>query len=670
MARLVSLAFALGVLATAEAADAACSTPGDAKLVESSLEQALHCDYQLLRSRPRACTRATPPACADTLVGDANALAYGANDPPAGAVDSAALRDQLACQKRIGKAVSHYVGTKLRQLVDGKTEAEAEAKAIRQLDKLADDCAVSVAQDVATQIVLPAVGPQCAAAIPAPGGAVNTTALRDCLRQLLEVWVARNAPDPQPLRPNILFILSDDQRFDTTDDTHSPLPGEPIMPGLRSELAGSGVEFVNAFTSTPLCCPSRSSILRGQYAHNTGVYTNTGTHGGADDFVPIEAETVGTLLQAAGYRTGFLGKYLNGYSNLWPDPLTPHIPPGWILWGAFRNSSYFDYSLVENGVPIDYGSAEADYSTDVLREKAKAFISAAVAAEQPFFLHLSFNAPHSPWEPAPRHVGKYTGLAPWRPASYDEPDVSDKPSWLQGTPQLTPTAATGLDAIRIAQLEMLQAIDEAIGGSTRYGITGIMQHVRNLGIARDTLVVYFADNGWHWGEHRTRAKDKPYEESIRAPMFMRYPKLAPLARSEDRFALNIDFFPTFVELALRGSDPRVTIAADGVSLVRLLDGTAPLWRSDFLTEGWQIDHVWASLREARWKYTELPLLPGDPNSTFERELYDLEADPLELENLAGDPAYTTRIAEMAARLRMLRPAWPDDSDASEEGPDE
>ena len=189
---------------------------------------------------------------------------------------------------------------------------------------------------------------------------------------------------------------------------------------------------------------------------------------------------------------------------------------------------------------------------------------------QPFFLHLSFKAPHGPFEPAPRHVGKFAGLPHWRPASYNEPDVSDKPTWVQNTPQLTPAEQADLDDIRIAQLEMLQAVDEAIGGSTTYGITGIMQHLRNLGIADNTIVVYFADNGWHWGEHRSQAKNKPYEESIRSPMFVRYPKLAPLPRVESRIALNIDLCPTFVELArARRRDPPPTIAFDGTSLVRL-----------------------------------------------------------------------------------------------------
>lgn len=662
---LVAAAIAWSAFAAAPAADAGCTSTSEAGQVRRSVKQAVRCDYKALRSGPGPCTVAPPPACADTLVGDAAALAYGPNHPALTEVDGRALRDQLRCQKRIGKAMAHYVAIKLRYLIRGRPAAEAEAKAIRQLDKLADHCAVTVAAD-AGGIVLPAVGPQCAAAVGAPGSAVDVAALRGCLRQLGEVWVDRNGPAPQPLRPNIVFILTDDQRWDTTDDTHSPVPGEPIMPGLRRELGGAGVELSGGFITTPLCCPSRASILRGQYAHSTGVYTNSGVKGGADDFV--DAETIGTLLEDAGYRTGFFGKYLNGYQQLWN--LNGLIPPGWSDWQAFLQPKYFDYSLISGGVAVSYGSAETDYSTDVIRERVKTFISGAVAAGEPFFAYVAFKAPHGPWQPAPRHVGRYAGIAPWRPASYNEPDVADKPAWVQNTAPLTPTEQADLDAIRIAQLEMLQAVDEAIGGSIPYGITGIVQHLRDLGVDDDTLVVYLSDNGWHWGEHRSQGKNKPYEESIRTAMFARYPRLAPLPRVEARLALNIDWCPTFVELSHRAGDPAPALAFDGASLVRLLDGSAPSWRSDFLTEGWPSNHVWASVREADWKYTELPVTPGDPLTAFELELYDLVSDPLELDNQAANPLHAARVGAMAARLRVLRPLWPFDADPLYEDPDE
>jgi arylsulfatase A-like enzyme len=617
----------------------------------------------MLRSGPATvCKQSSPPACADTLVSDALALGYGP-DSPGSAVDRRALKTQLTCQRRIGRALTTYVPTYLRQLTRGVDADTADGRARRTLDRLPDHCAVPVVADV-SGVVVPAVGPQCAAAVPAPGGQVDATAFRDCLHTLLRVWVDRWGPDPQPLRPNILFILTDDQRWDTTDGTHG-LGGAPVMPGTRAEL-GKGVELPEAFMTTPVCCPSRASILAGQYAHRTGVYKNGGTNGGADDFQ--DAQSIAVWLQSAGYRTSLIGKYLNGYQQLWPSGGTPYVPPGWTEWRGMRRVSFFNYIIVEpDGLggyeEVTYGSDPNDYLTDVLREKAKTFISESVAAGEPFFLYLSFKAPHLPQIPAPRHEGMFQGIPAWRPPSYNEADVSDKPMWMQNTPPMDPNEQADLDQVRIDQLEMLQAVDEAIGGSTTYGIVGIIEHLRTLGIAEDTFVVFFSDNGWHWGEHRTRAKNKPYEESIRSPMFVHYPTLVPLPRTETRFALNIDLAPTFAELAGAG----VPITEDGESLVRLLDGTAPTWRTDFLTEGWPGTRPWATVREAQWKYTEIPLDFTDPNTDFERELYDLVADPYELTSLHGDPQHATRILAMAARLRELRPNWPVDSNPN--GPD-
>src|SRR6185295_15933422 len=451
----------------------------------------------------------------------------------------------------------------------------------------------------------------------AVAGTVDTVALRDCLLTLMRTWVDRVVPSPQPLRPNILFILTDDQRWDSTDGTHG-IAGADVMPRTRAELVDSGIEFKNGFMTTPLCCPSRSSILTGSYAHRTGVYKNGGTNGGADDFNDVS--TIATWLQGAGYRTSLIGKYLNGYPQLWTSGDPPYVPPGWTEWRGLEDVSYFDYVMIEPDggggyAEVPYGHADADYLTDVMREKAKTFITESVTAGEPFFLYLAFKAPHLPQIPAPRHEGMFQNIPPWRPPSYNEADVSDKPSWVQA---LAPQNSSQLDQIRIDQLEMIQANDEAIGGSTTYGITGIMEHLRNLGIADNTMVVFFSDNGWYWGEHRLRAKNNPYEEALRSPMFVYYPKLAPLPRTDDNFVLNIDLAPTFAELA----GANVPIAHDGTSFLRVLDGTAPTWRTDFLTEGWPASHPWATVYEKQWKYTEIPVTIGDPATTFETELYD------------------------------------------------
>jgi N-acetylglucosamine-6-sulfatase len=236
--------------------------------------------------------------------------------------------------------------------------------------------------------------------------------------------------------------------------------------------------------------------------------------------------------------------------------------------------------------------------------------------------------------------------------------------WMQTLPLQD---SNDLDQVRIDQLEMLQAVDEAVGGTAASdNITGVMEHLRNEGVADNTIVVFFSDNGWLWGEHRLRAKNQPYEESIRSPMLVRYPKLVPLPRVDLNFALNIDLAPTFAELAGAG----VPLNEDGVSLLRVLDGTQPAgtWRTDFLCEAWPGSHPWATVREAQWKYTEIALTPGDPDTLFDTELYDLLNDQYEEENVAD--LHPTIVSAMAARLRQLRPFWPIDSDPNGPDPDE
>ena len=661
--RWIPLATLLLAPLLASAARAGCTLTPEAAEVRKSITRDVRChDKRFLKGPAAECSLATPPACAGTLVADAIALAYGANDPPAAAVDTKLLRDQLNCQKRIGNGVASYVHTKLRGLIRVEDLAKLEAKARRQLDRMPDKCVVTVLQDL-SGVLAPAVGAQCAAVVGAAGNSVDATALRDCLATLLAVWVDRWGPNPQPLRPNIVFILTDDQRWDTTGSTHSLNGVDDVMARTRAELADHGVELTEAFMTTPLCCPSRSSILSGQYAHRTGVYKNAGNNGGADDF--NDTSTLATWLQGAGYRTSLIGKYLNGYGQLWTNGNPPYVPPGWTEWRGMKNVAYFNYVIVEPDglggyVENAYGNAEADYSTDVLREKAKTFISDSVTAGEPFFLYLAFKAPHLPQIPAPRHDGLFAGLSAWRPPSYNESDLSDKPTWMQSLP---PQNSADLDQVRIDQLEMLQAVDEAIGSNPTFGITGVMEHLRNLGVADDTVVVYFSDNGWLWGEHRLRAKNQPYDESIRAPMLVRYPKLIPLPRVETRVALNIDLAPTFAELVGAG----IPLFQDGVSLVRVLDGTQPAgtWRTDLLAEAWPGSHPWAVVREEQWKYTEIALDPGNPATTFDVELYDLFADPYEETNVAG--ANPARVTTMAARLRQLRPNWPIDADPN--GPD-
>jgi len=627
------LVLALGILlAGARSWGAQCTTTLDAKGVSSSIRKAVSCNYARLRRGPTAkCHLTAAPACAGTLVPDAVALAYGANDPPAAAVDKLALKTQLACQKAIGTGVATFVGKKLTYLVKGLSAPDAETRARKTIDRIVKKCVVTVALD-AGGVVLPDVGPQVDAAVGGPGSAVDGPTLRDALITLLETWVDRIGPNAAPPRPNVVLILADDQRFDTIGLTHSLDGVTPVMPNVTTLIANQGVTFKNSYTTTALCAPSRSSLLAGKYSHTTGVHDNSATDGGFAHF--NDASTLATWLHAAGYKTGLYGKYLNGYASA-----SPYTPPGWDEWHAFKAPQYFDYTLVENGVEVPYGSTDAEYSTDVLAAKAVQFIHDN-AGTQPFFLYFTPYAPHAPATPAPRYAGKFSSIPPWRPANFNEADVSDKPAWLRAIALWGPTKIANQDAFDRKQLECLQAVDDAVGA--------IVQALRDTGVIRNTIVMYAADNGYSWGSHRWEPKQCPYEECTRVPLVVSYPPLTPLPREETRFGLNVDYAETMAELAGATPDPGV----EGASLVRVLDGTAPGWRSDFLEEHWngQIS-TYAQVHGVPWKYTEYV--------TTESELYDLGADPFELANAAG--ANPGVVSTMAARLRELRPLWPADS---------
>jgi arylsulfatase A-like enzyme len=610
-------------------AGAQCTTKPDAAAVLKSAKLAANCNYKKMRSGPGAiCKSSPPPACSGTLVSDSIALAWGLNNPAAAAVDKSGVRSQLTCQKTISTGVVNFIGKKLRYLIEGLSEADAEAKARKSIDKIPLKCLVPVAEDP-SGIIIPDVGPQMDAAVPNPGGVVKSQTLADALVTLLETWVDRVGPNPAPLRPNIVFILTDDQRFDTIGLTHSIDGSTPVMPTVQHEIVDKGVSFINSYVTTDLCAPSRSSLLAGKYSHTTGVHDNGGPDGGFAVF--DDASTLPVWLQAAGYHTGIYGKYLNGY-------VAPYIAPGWDEWHVFKNVAYFNYTLVENGTEVAFGSADADYSTDVLRDKAVQFIQDS-STQQPFFLYFAPKAPHGPATPAPRHAGSFSGIPPWRPPNYNEADVSDKPAWLQGIAPWTADQMATHDTFNQMQLECLQAVDEAVAA--------ILQALVATGQDKNTMIIYASDNGYSWGSHRWEPKQCPYEECMRVPLAVRYAPLAPLPRTESGFGLNIDHAETLSELAGATPDPGV----EGMSMVQLLDGTTPTWRADFLEEHWNGKiTTYAQVRGDPWKYTEY--------TTNESELYNEPNDQFELTNVVTDPDNAAVAAALAQRLRELRPGWP------------
>src|SRR5215468_5860577 len=359
--RSVSIVLA-GIVMLPPLAGAQCTTKTDASAVQKSVKLAASCNYKKLLKGPAITCKTSPaPACSGTLVGDAIALAWGANNPPAAAVDRSVLRDQISCQKQISKGIVDFVAKKLKYLVQGLSPADAELKARRSIDKIPSKCLVIVTKD-ASGVVLPDVGKQLGAALPFLKP-LDTTALPDALVTLLETWVDRVGPNAAPLKPNIVLILTDDQRFDTIDTTHSIDGVTPVMPTVMSEIVDKGVSFQNSFVTTDLCAPSRSSLLAAKYSHTTGVHDNGGADGGFAVF--NDSSTVAVWLHAAGYHTGIYGKYLNGYG-----PFAPYQAPGWDEWHVFKNVAYLNYTLAENGTLVSFGSDDADYSTDVLRDKA------------------------------------------------------------------------------------------------------------------------------------------------------------------------------------------------------------------------------------------------------------------------------------------------------------
>jgi arylsulfatase A-like enzyme len=421
------------------------------------------------------------------------------------------------------------------------------------------------------------------------------------------VPVRAQAPDE---RPSVLLIVTDDQRWDTLWS----------MPQVQRLLVDRGVTFTNSFVSSPLCCPSRASILTGAYPHTTGVYTQGLPNGGFRKF--DDTTTIATELHDAGYRTGFFGKYLDSYQS---GALSGYVPPGWDRWLAFVHSQFYDYGLTIDGTAKRYGSAPADYSTDVLAERADAFIR---KTDGPLFAIFAPAAPHAPATPAPVDAKAFADLRPWSPPSFDEPDVSDKPTDVARLPRLDPQQIAGIEELRRDQYRSLQAVDRAVGR--------LLLALAATGRLDDALVIFTSDNGLLWGEHRWQKKEMPYEEAIRVPLVVRDDAVvADAPRTEGRLVGNIDLAPTIA--ALVGTDlPR----AEGKSLLPLLDGERVRWRHALLIEHMKMRNpvpTYCAVRTDRYLFATYV--------TGEEELYDLRADPYELENLAGRrPGLRVRLA--------------------------
>jgi arylsulfatase A-like enzyme len=448
------------------------------------------------------------------------------------------------------------------------------------------------------------------------------------------------AMQTQPARPNIVFILSDDE----------DLALHEFMPKTKALLHQQGTTFSNYFVTFSLCCPSRSTTLTGEYPHNTKVESNQLPTGGFERAfsVGLEKSTIATWLHAAGYHTMLAGKYLNGYGAPATTVTTPtYVPPGWDEWyGGVGGAPYqdFRYQLNENGRLVRYAASPQDYLTDVIARKAVATIRTAVAARKPFFLYLAPFTPHAPATPAPRHEALFANSRLPRTPSFNEQDVSDKPAKIRNLGRLGPPKVNRLEALYRKRLQSLQAIDDLV--------ETIINALQATGQLNNTYIVYASDNGFHMGQHRLmQGKTYAYEEDVRVPFVIRGPGV-PAGKSVSAMVLNNDLAPSFAEMA--GVSPPATV--DGRSFLPLLrDPTIP-WRQSFMVE----------LRGAQAEEGEED--PGGPPGGYnairtsaytyiewaggEREFYDLAKDPFELTSTAKS-ANASLISALSTRLAAL-----------------
>lgn len=456
--------------------------------------------------------------------------------------------------------------------------------------------------------------------------------------------------------PNVVFILADD----LDNEVFSQLGA------IKSLLADNGVRFKNNFVSLSLCCPSRVTTLRGQFAHNTGVYTNQLPNGGFEKAYRdgLENSTIATWLQAAGYRTALFGKYLNGYPDGAPSPT--YVPPGWTHWVSPNGGSpysEYNYALNENGKTVYYGGAPSHYLDDVLARKTTAFIKNTTAnyPDKPFFIYLAPYAPHEPATPPPRYAGRFPKAKAPRTASLNEAIVTDKPAWIRKKAPLTATEIANIDDLYRKRRQSMLAVEDLV--------KELIDTLRATGQLDQTFIFFTSDNGFHLGQHRLSwGKNTAYEEDIGVPLVVRGPGV-PAGRVVDKITANVDFAPTFAEIA--GVTPPSFV--DGRSLVPLLTGTTPpVWRQALLLEHGGPVGVTASgaepLLKPRDAYRAQPLKPGaarvfaglrTPERSYveyltgERELYELQTDPAQLNNVyaTADPALKTKLSTWLGSLR-------------------
>jgi N-acetylglucosamine-6-sulfatase len=470
---------------------------------------------------------------------------------------------------------------------------------------------------------------------------------------------------------NVVFILTDDM---TTSELSA-------MPNVQSLIAGQGTSFNEAYVSFPLCCPSRATMMSGQYMHNHGVHGNFPPNGSWLRFIPHESNDLPVWVHGAGYHTIHIGKYMNGYPGGTPTiPAPPGdtfpVPQGWDEWygKVSEDALYFNYQLIEKTGPSSvphitfYGDQPSDYQTDVFTNRAVNFVTDDAVGDQPFWLNLWFNSPHGPFDPAPRDLGHFSGTPLPKLPAFNEKDIKDKPKWFrkQAKKRITKKQAGLIDNERRRQEEQLISVDEAVGK--------LVQSLKDRGILDDTYIIFSSDNGFFRGEHRiTSGKYLPYDPASRVPLIIRGPGI-PAGAQSNELVWNGDITQTILQIAAGSQDNSL----DGRSFLPFaedpqLRSTRPvLLEGDTGPGGTGADSAQSSsarAREARvgvagkrgvnnleqepdaiksaTNTNQAPAYRSIRTDRYEytlyangqTELYDMKRDPVQLHSLAADPRY-------------------------------
>lgn len=422
------------------------------------------------------------------------------------------------------------------------------------------------------------------------------------------------APAPVDPRPDVVVVLTDDQRPETL----------AWMPEVQRLLVERGTTYRQAMVPTSLCCPSRATILTGRYAHTTRVFGNGDVGGGRLGGWPrfhrtgSEQRTVAVRMQQAGYRTGLVGKYLNYFGNR-AEP--GHVAPGWDTFTVqmSKHGRYYRYRLSDGTA---HGSEPQDYSTDVFASRAVDFVR-STPRDQPMFLFFAPYGPHAPYTPAPRHLGALEGRLPqYVPRTLRQPKRT-MPRWMRARKSFTQAE---VDLTRLRQHESMLSVDEAVAS--------IHDALAETGRERDTLFVFTSDNGYFWGEHRIIGKDSPYQDSTRVPMVVRWDGRVPAGATSDRLVLNVDIAETVTTAA------GVGMRTDGLDMLGVRR------RSGFVLEamtGYHERPPYCGWRTRNRMYVQW--------GTGEEELFDYRRDRYERRNRADEPAWQELRRRMRAKAK-------------------